>query len=142
MIRQGITGAIATKPHHPFTVHVTEKLNRIKRVQQEIASNEGRIASIADLARELGISEDTSARPGRCLARSLDTHVGREQDTQLGDLIEDGHATPEQTSPTTNSTTILRISWMNSPVGKLLFCEDASAWKTTPPRPWPRSEKS
>jgi RNA polymerase sigma factor (sigma-70 family) len=25
------------------------------------------------------------------------TRVGREQDTQLGDLIEDGHATPEQT---------------------------------------------
>ncbi|GIS14277.1 MAG: hypothetical protein CM15mP116_08600 [Synechococcus sp.] len=32
-------------------VHVTEKLNRIKRAQQEIATNEGRIASIADLAK-------------------------------------------------------------------------------------------
>ena len=28
---------------------------------------------------------------------SLDTRVGRDQDTQLGDLIEDGKATPEQT---------------------------------------------
>jgi RNA polymerase nonessential primary-like sigma factor len=27
---------------------------------------------------------------------SLDTRVGREQDTQLGDLLEDSHATPEQ----------------------------------------------
>jgi RNA polymerase nonessential primary-like sigma factor len=29
-------------------------------------------------------------------AISLDTRVGREQDTELGDLLEDGHATPEQ----------------------------------------------
>jgi RNA polymerase nonessential primary-like sigma factor len=27
---------------------------------------------------------------------SLDTRVGREQDTELGELLEDGHATPEQ----------------------------------------------
>ena len=40
------------EPHDSLPVHVTEKLNRIKRVQQEIASNEGRVASIADLARE------------------------------------------------------------------------------------------
>ena len=55
-----MTRAIATQSRTiRLPVHVTEKLNRIKRVQQEIASNEGRIASIADLARELGISEDT-----------------------------------------------------------------------------------
>ena len=59
-IRQGITRAIATQSRTiRLPVHVTEKLNRIKRVQQEVASKEGRIASIADLARELGISEDT-----------------------------------------------------------------------------------
>ena len=99
-IRQGITRAIATQSRTiRLPVHVTEKLNRIKRVQQEIASNEGRIASIADLARELGISEDTVRQTLARVPRSvsLDTRVGREQDTQLGDLIEDGHATPEQT---------------------------------------------
>ena len=98
-IRQGITRAIATQSRTiRLPVHVTEKLNRIKRVQQEIASNEGRIASIADLARELGISEDTVRQTLARVPRSvsLDTRVGREQDTQLGDLIEDGHATPEQ----------------------------------------------
>ena len=41
-IRQGITRAIATQSRTiRLPVHVTEKLNRIKRVQQEIASNEG-----------------------------------------------------------------------------------------------------
>merc|ERR1712196_245970 len=99
-IRQGITRAIATQSRTiRLPVHVTEKLNRIKRVQQEIASNEGRIASIADLARELGISEDTVRQTLARVPRSvsLDTRVGRDQDTQLGDLIEDGKATPEQT---------------------------------------------
>ena len=99
-IRQGITRAIATQSRTiRLPVHVTEKLNRIKRVQQEIASNEGRIASIADLSRELGISEETVRQTLARVPRSvsLDTRVGRDQDTQLGDLIEDRHATPEQT---------------------------------------------
>ena len=99
-IRQGMTRAIATQSRTiRLPVHVTEKLNRIKRVQQEIASNEGRIASIADLARELGIREDTVRQTLERVPRSvsLDSRVGKDQDTQLGDLIEDGKATPEET---------------------------------------------
>merc|ERR1711965_1107191 len=98
-IRQGMTRAIATQSRTiRLPVHVTEKLNRIKRVQQEIASNEGRIASIADLARELGISEDTVRQTLERVPRSvsLETKVGRDQETQLGELLEDEHATPEQ----------------------------------------------
>ena len=98
-IRQGITRAIATQSRTiRLPVHVTEKLNRIKKAQRQIASEQGRIASVADLARELGLSEDvvrlTLLRVPRSV--SLDTKVGREQDTDLGDLLEDGHATPEQ----------------------------------------------
>jgi RNA polymerase nonessential primary-like sigma factor len=98
-IRQGITRAIATQSRTiRLPVHVTEKLNRIKKAQRQIASEQGRVASVADLARELGLSEDmvrlTLMRVPRSV--SLDTKVGREQDTDLGDLLEDGHATPEQ----------------------------------------------
>ena len=98
-IRQGITRAIATQSRTiRLPVHVTEKLNRIKKAQRQIASEQGRIASVADLARELGLSEDvvrmTLLRVPRAV--SLDTRVGREQDTELGDLLEDSHATPEQ----------------------------------------------
>jgi RNA polymerase nonessential primary-like sigma factor len=97
-IRQGITRAIATQSRTiRLPVHVTEKLNRIKKAQRQIASEQGRIASVADLARELDLSEDvvrlTLMRVPRSV--SLDTKVGREQDTELGDLLEDGHATPE-----------------------------------------------
>ena len=99
-IRQGMTRAIATQSRTiRLPVHITEKLNRIKRVQQDIASNEGRIASIADLARELNISEETVRQTLERVPRSvsLDSRVGKDQDTQLGDLIEDGKATPEET---------------------------------------------
>ena len=98
-IRQGITRAIATQSRTiRLPVHVTEKLNRIKKAQRQIASEHGRLASVADLARELGLSEEvvrlTLMRVPRSV--SLDTRVGREQDTELGELLEDGHATPEQ----------------------------------------------
>ena len=98
-IRQGITRAIATQSRTiRLPVHVTEKLNRIKKAQRQIATEHGRLASVSDLARELGLSEEvvrlTLMRVPRSV--SLDTRVGREQDTQLGDLLEDDHATPEQ----------------------------------------------
>lgn len=98
-IRQGITRAIATQSRTiRLPVHVTEKLNRIKKAQRQIATEHGRLASVSDLARELGLSEEvvrlTLMRVPRSV--SLDTRVGRDQDTQLGDLLEDSHATPEQ----------------------------------------------
>jgi len=98
-IRQGITRAIATQSRTiRLPVHVTEKLNRIKKAQRQIASEQGRLASVADLAQVLGLSEDvvrmTLMRVPRSI--SLDTRVGREQDTELGELLEDSHATPEQ----------------------------------------------
>ena len=98
-IRQGITRGIATQSRTiRLPVHVTEKLNRIKKAQRQIASEHGRLASVSDLAKELGLSEEvvrlTLMRVPRSV--SLETRVGREQDTQLGDLLEDGHATPEQ----------------------------------------------
>jgi len=98
-IRQGITRAIATQSRTiRLPVHVTEKLNRIKKAQRQIASEKGRLASVSDLAEALGLSEDvvrlTLMRVPRSI--SLDTRVGREQDTELGELLEDSHATPEQ----------------------------------------------
>ena len=98
-IRQGITRAIATQSRTiRLPVHVTEKLNRIKKAQRQIASEQGRLASVADLAQLLGLSEEvvrlTLMRVPRAI--SLDTRVGREQDTELSELLEDSHATPEQ----------------------------------------------
>ena len=135
-IRQGMTRAIATQSRTiRLPVHVTEKLNRIKRVQQEIASNEGRIASISDLARELGVSEDTVRQTLARVPRSvsLDTRVGKDQDTQLGDLIEDGHDTPEQTL--THHELHNDLEDLLDELTNREAAEAALAWKTTIPDP-------
>ena len=98
-IRQSMTRAIATQSRNiRLPVHITEKLNRIKRVQQEIASNKGRIASIKDLAQELKLSEETIRQTLMRVPRSisLDTKIGSEQGTMLVDLLEDGSTTPEE----------------------------------------------
>jgi RNA polymerase nonessential primary-like sigma factor len=98
-IRQGITRAIATQSRTiRLPVHVTEKLNRIKKAQREIAGRLGRTATLQDLSKELGLAEDTVRQTLMQVPRSisLDTRVGRDQDTELGDLLEDTMPTPEQ----------------------------------------------
>lgn len=99
-IRQGITRAIASQSRTiRLPVHVIEKLKRIRRVQQELIAQLGRMPSLAETAGALGLSEavvrQTLARQPQPI--SLDGRVGRDQESDLGDLLEDHHATPEQT---------------------------------------------
>ena len=99
-IRQGITRAIASQSRTiRLPVHVTEKLNRIRRAQRELTARLSRSPSVAEVARELDLSEAAVRLTLQNQPRpvSLDVRVGRDHDTELGDLLEDGHATPEQT---------------------------------------------
>jgi len=99
-IRQGITRAIATQSRTiRLPVHVTEKLNKIKKAQRKISQEKGRTASIEDIALELDM---TAAQVREVLLRvprsiSLETKVGKEKDTELGDLLETDEITPEET---------------------------------------------
>jgi RNA polymerase nonessential primary-like sigma factor len=97
-IRQGITRAIATQSRTiRLPVHITEKLNKIKKAQRKISQEKGRTASIEDIALEL---EMTAPQVREVLLRvprsvSLETKVGKEKDTELGDLLETDETTPE-----------------------------------------------
>ena len=98
-IRQGITRAIASQSRTiRLPVHITEKLNRIKRAQRELTARHGRTPSVAEIARELELSEATVRQTLLQVPRpvSLEGRVGKDQDTELGDLVEDSHDTPEQ----------------------------------------------
>ena len=98
-IRQGITRAIASQSRSiRLPVHITEKLNRLKRAQRELSLRLGRSPSLAELALELGVSEDTVRliMQRQPQAISLDRPVGQGQETDLRDLLEDHHPTPEQ----------------------------------------------
>lgn len=99
-IRQGITRAIATQSRTiRLPVHITEKLNKIKKAQRKISQEKGRTASIEDIATEL---EMTAPQVREVLLRvprsvSLETKVGKEKDTELGDLLETEEVSPEDT---------------------------------------------
>ena len=98
-IRQAITRAIAEKARAiRLPIHITEKLNKIKKAQRALAQQFGRAATINELAVEL---ELTSKQVREYLERarqplSLDLRVGDNQDTELGDLLEDPGISPEE----------------------------------------------
>ena len=98
-IRQAITRAIAEKARAiRLPIHITEKLNKIKKAQRALAQQYGRAATINELAVEL---ELTPKQVREYLERarqplSLDLRVGDNQDTELGDLLEDPGISPEE----------------------------------------------
>lgn len=97
-IRQAITRAIATQGRSiRLPIHITEKLNKIKRAQRELSQKLGRAATTAELAVELDLSPQ-QVRDYLQYSRSpvsLDMRIGEGLDTQLGDLLEDTGPSPE-----------------------------------------------
>lgn len=97
-IRQAITRAIAEKGRTiRLPIHITEKLNKIKKAQRQLSQNLGRAATAAELAEELEMSVK-QVREYLEKARqplSLDLRVGDNQDTELGELLEDTGPSPE-----------------------------------------------
>lgn len=97
-IRQAITRAIAEKGRTiRLPIHITEKLNKIKKAQRSLSQQLGRAPSISELATEL---ELTPKQVREYLERarlplSLDLRVGDNQDTELGELLEDTENSPE-----------------------------------------------
>jgi len=97
-IRQAITRAIAEKSRTiRLPIHITEKLNKIKKAQRQLAQDKGRAATIAELAEDLDLTpkqvRDYLERSRQPL--SLDLKVGDNQDTELGELLEDTGLSPE-----------------------------------------------
>ncbi|MBE9040358.1 RNA polymerase sigma factor SigC [Oscillatoriales cyanobacterium LEGE 11467] len=97
-IRQGITRAIATQSRTiRLPVHITEKLNKIKKAQRKFAQEQGRTPTLEDIAGELKMTPDQVREVLLRVPRSvsLDTKVGKEKDTELGDLLETDDISPE-----------------------------------------------
>ena len=96
-IRQAITRAIAQQARAiRLPIHITEKLNKIKKVQRELSQKFGRNATPAEIGQELDL-EPAQIREYLSIARqpvSLDVRVGDNQDTELSDLLEDDGQTP------------------------------------------------
>ncbi|NJK60255.1 MAG: RNA polymerase sigma factor, RpoD/SigA family [Oscillatoriales cyanobacterium SM2_1_8] len=97
-IRQAITRAIAQQARTiRLPVHITEKLNKIKKAQRQLSQRLGRVATAAEVAQELDIKAE-QVRECLSLARqpvSLDLKIGDNQDTELAELLEDRGHSPE-----------------------------------------------
>jgi RNA polymerase nonessential primary-like sigma factor len=98
-IRQGMTRAVATRSLREIAtqsqiirlpVHITEKLNRIKKAQRKISQMRGRTASIEEIAQELALTPEAVREVLMTVPRSvsLEIKVGKEKDTELLDLLE------------------------------------------------------
>jgi RNA polymerase nonessential primary-like sigma factor len=98
-IRQAITRAIAEKSRTiRLPIHITEKLNKLKKAQRQLAQEYGRSATVAELAAECDLTpkqvRDYLEKARQPL--SLDLKVGDNQDTELVELLEDNGPSPEE----------------------------------------------
>jgi RNA polymerase primary sigma factor len=91
-IRQAVTRAIADKGRTiRIPVHMVEKLNKVVHVERQLIQQLGREPTPAEIATEL----DTTVREVRDVLRmaqqpiSLEKPVGEEDDSELGDFVED-----------------------------------------------------
>jgi RNA polymerase sigma factor (sigma-70 family) len=91
-IRQGITRAIASQSRTVrLPVHMVEKLNQVRKARQVLSQQLGRKPTKAELAKALDIDEDKLEQVLDVSQGTLSLHawVGREEDTELMQLIED-----------------------------------------------------
>lgn len=97
-IRQAMTRAIAEKSRTMrLPIHIHEKINKIKKAQRQLAQKFGRSATIQELAHHLELAPE-KVRDYLGYSRqtiSLDLRLGDNQGTNLGDLLEDEGALPE-----------------------------------------------
>jgi RNA polymerase nonessential primary-like sigma factor len=91
-ITQAITRAIAEQSRViRLPIHVNEKLNKIKKVQRELLQTLGRFPNTKEIAEALDLQPESiwQALSASHQTLSLERRVGEEQDTELGELLQD-----------------------------------------------------
>lgn len=98
-IRQSVTRALADQARTiRVPVHMVETINKMSKMQRKLTLDLGYEPSVAELAKALELSEDKVMEIMQ-IARepaSLETPIGEEDDSNLGDFVADSNAvTPE-----------------------------------------------
>jgi len=95
-IRQSITRAIADQARTiRIPVHMVETINKLTRVQRVLLQELGREPTPEEIAEKMGVTEER-VREIQKIAQdpvSLETPIGEEEDSHLGDFIEDEKTT-------------------------------------------------
>lgn len=93
-IRQAITRAIADQARTiRIPVHMVETINRLIRVQRQLLQDYGREPSPEEIAKEMKIPVDRVLEIQKISQEpvSLETPIGEEEDSHLGDFLPDDH---------------------------------------------------
>ena len=116
-IRQAITRAIADQARTiRIPVHMVETINKLTRVSRLLTQKYGREPSPAEIAKEMNISEER-VREIQKIAQdpvSLETPIGEEEDSHLGDFIEDETTVTPSDSVSTTMLKETLLSVLNS----------------------------
>jgi RNA polymerase primary sigma factor len=91
-IRQAITRAIADQARTiRIPVHMVETINKLIRVSRQLLQEYGREPTPEEIAREMGVSEEKVREITKIAQEpvSLETPIGEEEDSHLGDFIPD-----------------------------------------------------
>ena len=94
-IRQAITRAIADQARTiRIPVHMVETINKLIRVSRQLLQELGREPHVDELAKEMNMNEDRVREIMKIAQEpvSLETPIGEEEDSILGDFIPDGDA--------------------------------------------------
>ena len=94
-IRQAITRAIADQARTiRIPVHMVETINKLVRVQRQLLQDLGRDPTPEEIGEEMGMSAERVREIQKISQEpvSLETPIGEEEDSQLGDFIEDAQA--------------------------------------------------
>lgn len=94
-IRQAITRAIADQARTiRIPVHMVETINKLVRIQRQLLQNLGREPTPEEIGEEMGLPAERVREIQKISQEpvSLETPIGEEEDSQLGDFIEDDAA--------------------------------------------------
>ena len=94
-IRQAITRAIADQARTiRIPVHMVETINKVKKVSSQLLHKNGHDPTAEEIAEELDMPIDKVREIMRVAQEpvSLETPIGEEEDSHLGDFIEDSDA--------------------------------------------------
>ncbi len=94
-IRQAITRAIADQARTiRIPVHMVETINKLVRIQRQLLQELGREPSPEEVGEKMGLTAERVREIQKISQEpvSLETPIGEEEDSQLGDFIEDDAA--------------------------------------------------
>ncbi len=95
-IRQAITRSIADQARTiRIPVHMIETINKLNRIQRHLLQEKGRDPTPEELAEKMEMPEDKVRKVMRISKEpiSMETPIGDDEDSHLGDFIEDGSVT-------------------------------------------------